>query len=63
MSAFTFNELIKELEALKVQNEYTVFSTNDLIILKMAYITGQQSQIHQSREQFVKELAELKEVA
>ena len=63
MSAFTFNEVVKELEALKVQNEYTVFSANDLIILKMAYISGQQSQMHQSRERFVKELAELKEVA
>jgi|CoawatStandDraft_6_1074263.scaffolds.fasta_scaffold24905_3 hypothetical protein len=56
MSAFTFNEVVKELEALKVQNEYTVFSANDLIILEMAYIRGQQSQI-------ARELAELKEVA
>jgi hypothetical protein len=56
MNTFTFNEVVKELEALKVQNEYTVFSTNDLIILEMTYIRGQQSQI-------AKELAELKEVA
>ena len=56
MEGYTLETVIKECETFKVEDEYTVFSANDLIILEMAYIRGQQSQI-------ARELAELKEVA
>ena len=56
MSAFTFNEVIKECETFKVEVEGAVLSAFELAMIEISYIRGQQSQI-------AKELAELKEVA